>query len=232
MLVSKWSLDYEEETMVELQEMRTRHFWSTDFLGAREKRRFAYQIKYFNFLQCLMWCLAASVVVLANETPNIYSTFVYNQDWPNWFKNLYKCGAYVFTSFSYYIGNGHECYFAYNISHMYLQMNLLRAHVRQEMGRYRKKKLKDKIWSSVYQSRVREIFKRSVNQYNMLRLLVGHKLRGLFIIFVRFSYGNKTALMYSTICRWHFLNGAVVMSVALNSVLHVSKTTLTIVFTS
>lgn len=172
MAVSKLSMDYETKTMKEIKQIRIKQFWSKNLLNNREKRSFFRNIRFFVFLHFLLWCLALTAALMLNEMPNVFPIFFFNKKLPFWGEIIYKICMYMFIFFGYYVGNAHECYFAYNILQTYFQMTILISYIRSGMGEYKKLKLVEKIRSETYQEQAREIFQRSIRHYNCLKTFI------------------------------------------------------------
>lgn len=223
MIVSKFSLDYERQTMKEVNEIRTEHFWSKHLLTYKEKRRFNCAVRLHNFLQFVLWCLALIDIIMLNAMSNVYPFFIYEENWSLCKKIIAIMFIYIAISFGYYIGNTHECYFAYHILQTYFQMDILLSYIRKSLRRYKKLNFTKKMNSETYQAEAKRILKTSIAHYNYLKTCLNtiHFYYKRLIAFL-FRYGIKITKMYSSISVWHFFVGIFVISVGLHSILFVS----------
>lgn len=219
-----FTLEYQKGLSLEFQQIRDTHFWSNNLMNSEAKRQFTLSVNVVVGLYMVLWFLAVTVVITYAANYGSFSTMMYNENWPFFVKILHKILSTLFITFTYFIGNTQLCYYAHCIVHGYLQMGILTAHFRQEIGKYKKIKLKNKIHSKVYQSEVNVILKRCINHYQMIKMLVCFLL--LFLIHALcvsyFRYGSKISAAASKISVLHFLPGAVILAVGLTIVLFVS----------
>lgn len=177
LIFSKLSMDYEENTANAMKNIRITYFWSNDFLIRNKKRHFNYRTKFANMFHIVKWLLAVAMLIIVNETPNFYPEFLlYSKDMPIKLKTLYKLAGYTTVGYGIYISVCHECQYSYGVLHNHFQMEILTEYIRQEMQKYKTMKFVHKIQSNVYQSEIREILKRSIAQYNILRMSVREEL--------------------------------------------------------
>lgn len=108
-----------------------------------------------------MWCFAFTSACLLAGMPHVYPRFMYDESWPIFILKPYRYGGFVFMISGYYIGNVHESYYACNVLHNYFQMNILTCYIRKELGKYKEKSLKEKVFSHRYQKDAVEVFRRS-----------------------------------------------------------------------
>lgn len=225
MLVAVFTLEYQKGFLLELQQIKDTHFWAKDFMNNQEKRLFTLSANAVIILHLILWCLALTVVVIATVCYTSFASIMYNDNWSYFNKILHKILSTIFVTFAYFIGNTQECYFAHMIVHGYLQMGILTAHFRQEIGKYKKIQLIDKIHSKVYQSEVKRILKRCISHYQQLKtLVVLFLLIYLPLPLKYFRYGSIISISASKVAVLHFLSAVIVLAVGLNIIIFVSTT--------
>lgn len=174
MVVIKISLDFLAETLEKLGFYRTKNFWSIDSLTLKEKRNFHNETTTFVLMQFLLWCLALITIGSFFTTDLALLKFIFNEEWTLFIKTIFKICFIVFVSFSYYAANTILCYYAYIILHNYFQMKILMACIKTT-GKYKRRNLKNKTFNNTYQFEMRDIFMRSIKQFQILKLLKHYK---------------------------------------------------------
>lgn len=154
----------QETTILQISQLQKQTFWDNNFLN---KRKFVYMANISVYLHYLLWAFTLLTLIAVYVTPYFPQT-IYNDNWSLPTKFFVKTSAYLFFTYGYYIGIGHENYYAYTILHGYLQMNTLKAYLRHELHRYEKIDLTEKISSYKYQSLIEGAFLRCIKQHKKI----------------------------------------------------------------
>lgn len=170
MVISKISLDCEKEAIAAMEAIRTRWFWSGDFLKSLDS-----DVRLFTHTMNALWFLGSSVVFMGIVSPVPPAKFICNEMWPAYLQNIFKLLIIVYTALGYFIGNAHVVYYGYTITHCCFQTGILRAYLRRQMKSYKNLGFKHKFYSGLYQQEIREVLVVSIKQYQAITMLFLHK---------------------------------------------------------
>lgn len=148
------------------------NFWSDEFLNRNAKKQLQSTMRTLVSLEYFFWVLALTVAILVLLIPFEHPKSVFDKNWPDHIKFLYKIVFTGFVACGYYLGNTHQTYYTYAVLRNYYQMKILICYIREEMGKYKKVAFKRKLYSAHYQSDAKNIFLKSILQYKELKALV------------------------------------------------------------
>lgn len=186
MVVSKISLDLLENTIKKLLCFKAKQFWSHDFLSENQKRSYDNEMTTFVLLHLAFWLLALIATIMSLAPNNFFAKFIFNDNWSVYNKIAFRVCFFVFVACGYFVGNANECYCAYLVLHSYFQMRTLMAFMREALGEYKEMGFDKKLFNGAYQLVVEEVLRRSIQQYQTLKLLMENG--ETFILVLKFFF--------------------------------------------
>lgn len=84
-------------------------------------------------MQSLFWLLSIIIIILHIFTVFAYPKCVFNENWPNSVKTVWKVSFQCISAVGYYIGNSHQSFYAYALLQNYFQMKILIVYTKNAM---------------------------------------------------------------------------------------------------
>lgn len=167
MILSSLSLYDEKPEIDSINQLKNRFFWNADFFTPQEKLVNERDVKIYIIFHWILWFLAILllfVLIFIFSLPE----FLYNNNWPFSLIQIIKILFFVYYITGYYIGNSHECWYAYVILHGYYQMKVIVVYLRQEFLKYKEMTFIEKIDCEEYQKAIELVFLRCIQQHQRL----------------------------------------------------------------
>lgn len=211
MLISKRAID--SEKIKKLSVVKKLRLWPDELLKVHERKFLRKQMRFYVFLEYLLWFLSIVVIVMYIITSYVHPKFVYNENWPFCVKMAYKLLMFAFCTCQYYMANSHLNYYTYAMLYNYLQMKILISYIRSGIGSQR------------------DLLLRSIQRYGQIKKYLFCGENTICLLNCRcFRHGYEIAKACGTISLLHFFTVISVISVSIYSVLFVSNSLETLIF--
>lgn len=169
MIYTKFTEDSTQKKLLTFNAVRSKFFWSNNFLTAKEKRCFNQERNIFVYVIYVAWSIGFAVAIMTLTMPFEYPKYMFVDKWHFIFKKSVRFFVFLLLFCGYYIENSGISYYAYGILHSYFQMIILRRYIKKTIKNCGKHTLKDKVSDKNYQREMQVIFKRCIHHYQKLK---------------------------------------------------------------